>query len=55
MIEDLSDSALEISKECNIPVIVPKYPWNEKADFSGTTCVHVNGWEGILNEAKIYI
>ena len=54
MIEDLQDSALEIYKECNIPVIVPKYPWNDRANFAGTKCVHVDGWEGILEEAHKY-
>lgn len=52
MIEDIAKSAIEISKECDIPVIVPKYPWNERADFSGTKCIHANGWNGMIKYFK---
>jgi hypothetical protein len=52
MVEDIDKSAIEISKECNIPVIVPKYPWNKNADFSGTKCVHVDGWKGIMKYCR---
>jgi uncharacterized HAD superfamily protein len=49
MLEDLPVYALRCSKECDIPVIVPKQPWNKYADFSGTKCVLVDGRKGIMD------
>jgi uncharacterized HAD superfamily protein len=57
MIEDLAESALEIYRKCDIPVIVPRYPWNlyaEAGEFIGTKCSHVDGWKGIRKEARKY-
>ena len=52
MIEDTAETAVEISQKCNIPVLVPKYPWNKNADFSGTKAMHTDGWKGIMKYFK---
>lgn len=56
MIEDIASTAIEISRECNIPVIMPNYRWNEDADIKGTGVIRVfEGWKGIMKEARKYI
>ena len=52
MIEDIDKTAIEISNKCDIPVLVPKYPWNKNADFSGTKARHTDGWNGIMKYFK---
>ena len=55
MIEDIASTALEISKQCNIPVIMPNYPWNKNANLDETKVKRVEGWKGIIEEARKYI
>jgi uncharacterized HAD superfamily protein len=56
MIEDLAEIAIEISQKCDIPVIMPDYPWNKNANLDGTNVTRVFGiWEGIMGDARKYI
>jgi 5'(3')-deoxyribonucleotidase len=52
MLEDLPVYALRCSKECDIPVIVPKQPWNASANFLGTKCVLVDGLKGAIDYCR---
>ena len=55
MIEDIAASAIEISTKCNIPVIMPHYPWNKEANLDGTNVKRVYlGCKGIIEEARRY-
>jgi len=53
MIEDIPSSAIEISKECNISVIMPDCYWNKKVDLKGTKVIRAfDGWKGIMEETE---
>jgi len=52
MIDDMPSTAEEIYNYCNIPIIMPEYPWNKNFDIHGTKISRVNGWKGIMKYCR---
>lgn len=55
MVEDLMHYAIDISKENDIPVIVPRYNWNKNIKVKGTKVSYAQDWPKISDKIEKYL